>query len=153
MKQSKVTLNRDSYASVLSMINSPDEENMVLGLSIVEETNQQKGLVYILMLKKVAQCKLQNWVTHAPKTCQWLRSIDASTETVLTYKKLLEIIIKNNVDQEQMQFYLDEFGAHLQKHITEMGYGLMDKLEVKVIFKNQDEQNRNISESLQRADA
>jgi hypothetical protein len=142
--KTKLALNRDTYNSVLDMLNSSDKENVVVGLSIIEETDRKKGMACILMLKKRAVATTESWKEHAPATCKWLKTLGADPDQVITFKGILEIISKKQTEPSQMQFFLEEFGVHILGQIRQMGYGFIDDLEIKIKIKEHDK-NRDAS--------
>lgn len=144
----KISLTGETYRSVLDMLNSSDQENVVMGLSIIEETNRIKGMACILMLKKSAKVAVNLWNEHAPQTCLWMKSLDAPVEGVITYKKILEIITHHKVETSQMQFFMDEFGKHLFDQIKQLGYDFVEDLEIKLKLKTHAQQDGQSGESL-----
>ncbi len=60
----------DTFQNILDMANSPDKENQVVALTLVDNLDYKKNLIYILVLKKQATITPELWKEHAPKTCK-----------------------------------------------------------------------------------
>lgn len=150
MTPETVTLKADTFDNVLAMLNSVDTENRVVGLSCIDNVDFNTNLVYIMLLKKQGdKATTADWKEHAPKTTQMLTSMGVNMDNALTYKQILEILVKRNVPPEDIQFYLDKFVRTLHTSIKGLGYEFIDSLEINLKLKTANgEQTGSISENI-----
>lgn len=146
--EKKIVITKESYDSIARMLNSNDEENQVVGLTTIENIDFKKNLVKILLLKKTCDVTVDIWKKHAPKTCAKLKKIGTDPSGIETYKSLLAVLIKNNADKNDIQFFLDIFSEHIFKSIKGLGFDFIEDTEITIKLKDNDKQNRVLSESL-----
>jgi len=143
-----IVLNAQTHDSILEMMNSVDTENKVVALNCVENVDFNKNLTYILILKKQGNANSSEWSEHAPNTSTMLKGLGINIDSSLTWKQLLEILVKRKVSVDDIQFYLDRFGKHLYGSIKGLGYEFIDSLDIKLKIKLPDgEQNKTITEA------
>jgi len=143
-----IVITAESYKSIANALNSKDEENHVVGLTTIENIDFKKNLVKILLLKKTCDVSPESWKKHAPKTFAKLKKIGTDPTVVETYKSLLSILVKNNASKDDIQFFLDIFSDHIFKSIKGLGFDFIDDTEITIKLKDNDKQNRVLSESL-----
>lgn len=131
----KLILGVDTFDNVVDMMNSPDEENVVVGLECIENVDFKSNMTFILLLKKMANVTAEMWKEHAPETYNKLVSIDLQPEKPISYKQILETIIKYKVPERNLQFYSDQFARNLQQSMKKMGYDSIDEVEIILSFK------------------
>jgi len=146
-KEVQTTIDANAYDNVLKMINSVDTENRVVALTALDNVDFNKSLSYLLLFKKQGNASGAEWAEHAPKVTGMLKGIGINTDSVLTFKQILEIMVKRKVPVEDIQFYLNRFGDHLFNSIKNLGYNFIDTLEIKIKLKTEDgEQSTTITE-------
>lgn len=149
MNPENIVLNRETHDSILGMMNSPDTENKVVALNCIENVDFNTNLTYIMILKRAGNATAAEWQEHAPKASKMLQGLGIKLDTALTWKQVLEILVKRNVPPEDIQFYLDRFAGQLFTSIKGLGYEFIDTLEIKLKVKTANgEQSRTISESV-----
>lgn len=151
----KVTLGKDTFPNILGMLESPDPENRVVALSCIDNVDFNSNITYILILKKEGtKATTHEWLEHAPNASKLLKGMGIELDKALTYKQILETIVKRKVPSEDIQFYLDSFGLKLFQSIKGLGYDFIDELEINIKLKTSDgEQTGTISKSLKGPDA
>lgn len=125
----------EKFDSVVKMLQSTDEENIVLALTLIEQLEFKENLVFILLAKKNAHCNNPMWEKNAPVTFRNLKAVTPNVSKVLTFKKILQILVAQKVDAEQMQFYLDVFAKYLKEQITAQGMDFVEDIEMKIKIK------------------
>jgi len=145
----EVILSKDTHDNIVDMMKSVDTENRVVALNCIENVDFNKNLTYILLLRKQGEASASEWKEHAPNTSKMLTGIGINLDSSLTWKQVLEILIKRKTPAEDIQFYLDRFAGHLFTSIKGLGYDFIDTLEIKVkVNTEHGEQSRTISESV-----
>lgn len=144
----KQVVDNQQYESLLSMLNSKNDQDKVLGLVTIENVDFNKSLTKILLLRKKADISFDLWKEHAPKTIKKFKSIDVDISKNLKYKDILEIIIKQKQTEEDIQFFLDDFSKHLHTTIKDLGFDFIENTEIEIKLKHNDKTGIS-SESIQ----
>lgn len=121
----------DQFDRLIDMGGSPDVENQILALSLVETVDYKEHMVYILLLRKLSTINDAMWSEHAPKTYKKLNNTINLT-TTLTFKKIFEALGSQKVSVEQMQFFLDYFADYLKQQCRALGYDFVKDLEITI---------------------
>jgi hypothetical protein len=132
----KEVINDDQFESLCNMLNSSDDQNVVLGLVTLENVDFTKSLTKILLLRKVCDVTPEYWKEHAPKTFKKLKSV--SQDKPLTYKEILKIIVKEKQSEENIQFFLNQFSKHITNSIKDLGFDFIEETEITIKLKNND---------------
>ena len=135
-----VKLNAESFDAVLTMMNSSDKESVVMGLVCIEEMDTTTGLVFLLLMRKLANVTDELWRTHAPKKVTALANMGIASGTVLTYKKILDLLAERKVSTDDIEFYLTKFGAYLNETLHQLGYDIIEAVDIKLKIKLHDTQ-------------
>ena len=130
----------ERFQNVVKMLESPDNENRILALSILEEQDFVGNLAFILLCKKHGHAGNEMWKENAPITFQKMSEIPGlDIEKQFTYKLILEALTKTKAPIPQIQFYLDEFSRYLLKQIQNLGYYFVEDVEMKLKIKDHDQ--------------
>jgi hypothetical protein len=132
----KVEMTLDSFKNILDMINSPDEENKIVALQCIEHMDYRSNIAYVVMILKNSNLAEQFWLENAPKAYNYLKTLDFQVGKAMTFKRIFGTLIKVGVSQEDLQFFFDIFGEELKRTMEGMGYDLLDRVELKLIYKD-----------------
>lgn len=151
----KVILARDTYDSVKAMLESPDEENMVVAFQCIENGDFVSNLAYILFLLKEADVEGQLWKEHAPETTKKLTTlfkVDLVNAPSITFKSIMRLMRLYKAPREDYQFFMDRYALHLVDQFNE---GQEEKVieHIEITLKAHPDESRTISQSLERLDA
>lgn len=152
----KIKLEAKTFDNIVPMLNSPDQENIVVGMECLENSHFRTNLTYILLVKKMSNATADMWKKHAPETTSNLNDIGAPVDRPITYKRMLEIMVEYKVPPADLQFYLDKFGGHLKDEIKKMGYDFIDDVVIILQFKDKKHEPNTIrttSKDLKGSDA
>jgi hypothetical protein len=58
--------------------------------------------------------------------------------TVLTYKKILDLLTSRKVPTDDIEFYLSKFGEYLNSTLHSLGYDVIEAVEIKLKIKLHD---------------
>lgn len=124
----KVKINAETFETVLSMLNSTDQDNVILGLSCIEEMDAINGLVYLLLLKKLGNVEEEMWKLHASTKLKYIQGIDEN-KGIITYQRILSILRETKVPISDIQVFLTYFGKYLMD-ILKTEYEIIEGIEV-----------------------
>jgi hypothetical protein len=149
MNPEQIVLNKDTHDNIMEMMKSVDTENRVVALNCLENVDFNTNITYILLLRMKGEATQAEWTEYAPNASKMLRGIGINLESAITWKQVLNVLIKRKVLAEDIQFYLDRFATHLSGSIKGLGYDFIDTIEIKVKVKTEHgEQSRTVSESV-----
>ncbi len=145
MSEEKLKLTVDTFENTVRMMNSPDQENIVVALECIENVDFKENLTYIILVTKFANVTADIWKKHAPESAKKLESIGMELSKPMNYKKMLQILIKYKVPDSDLQFFFNKFEGNLKESIKSLGYDFID--DIKITLKLKDKQHEPISES------
>lgn len=136
MEEQKLTMTRERFENIRKMIESPDKDNQVMGLSILEEQNFHENVAFILLAKKYSHAGNAEWEANAPTIFAEMKKISCiDVDKVFTFKMILEALTELKVSFDQTQFYLDTFSAYLTEQMIELGYDFIESIDLKIKLK------------------
>jgi hypothetical protein len=142
MATEKLPMTRERFENVRKMLESPDQENQVIGLAILEEQDFTDNAAFILLCKKYGSATNKMWEEHAPVLYKRMKSIQGlDVEKVLTFKAILQALTEIKAPYEQIQFYLSTFSAYLYEQLKSLGYDFIENLELNIKLKAEYEQH------------
>jgi len=127
-------LAKDTYENVKDMLESPDPENTVVGLTCIENADFRDNLIYILCLIKESDIPAKQWETHAPETAKQFTNLfkGSITYSSITWYNIMIYMQMYNAPFEDYQFLMDRYALHLVDTLN----GDKDVLEsVQIILK------------------
>ena len=141
-------MTRERFENVRRMLESPDKENQILGLAILEEQDFHENIAFILLSKKYTHATNDMWKEHAPTIYAELEAIPGlSLDNVFTFKKILEALTVMKAPYDQLQFYLSTFSAYLLEQLKSLGYDFIEDLDLNIKLKDGYEQPRELVQS------
>lgn len=121
------------------MLQSPDPENKVVALTIINQFDFKPNITKVLLLRKHSQCSDVEWQEHAPEINKQMHDLNKGNyidlNRHLTYKMILEAITKLKVGTADFEFFCKDFGDHLLRTVWQAGYDEVESLSVKVKYK------------------
>lgn len=120
MTAEKIILSRDTYETVKTMLQSPDEESQVLGLTCIENADFKINIAYILLLIHETNILPEMWKEHAPETTKIYKSVIGTdiSDAATTYMRILSLMAQYEVDKLDYQFFMDRYAYQLTKIIN-----------------------------------
>jgi len=131
----KLKLTTDTYDNVMNMLQSPDKENVVLGLICIEEADIESDLVYLLLIKKLSNVSNTLWAEHAPKKIAFLKNLNIAVDTVITYKQILSILCERKVSNNNLQFFFTKFANYLKQTMLADYDDCIESIDITLNFK------------------
>jgi hypothetical protein len=129
----KARLNAENFNNIMEMLSSPDKENIVMGLSYIEESDITNSLTYLLLIKKLANITDAMWKAHAPKTADYLKNLDIPTKLPVTYQKILTVLEEKKVPISDIEFFINKYMLYIVE-VLKCNY-IIDSIEVKLKHK------------------
>ena len=127
-------LDESTYKNLLSMAKSVDKENHVVVKNLIDSSDIQANLPYILMLCKEAGYKNLDLDETTTKKLKELTGLEYSS--VLTWNSMYDILHKNvNIDPIAMAFFINRFSDALGKQLEVAGFSFMEKYQLTLIPK------------------
>lgn len=114
-------LEKNTYENVKAMLESPDEENKVMGFQCLKQGGLNKGnLVYILFLLQEADITLSWWRKEVPEIVKGLEKIfNRSLEgQVFSFSEIKKYIKSYELSIDDYQFYMERFAIALQEDMS-----------------------------------
>jgi len=138
----KIKLTVETFDNILAMLSSPDKENVVMGLSCIEELDITTGITYLLLIKKLANVSSKMWKEYAPQKSEYLKNISFINEAPMSFQKILTLIQERKVPISDIEFFLNKFALYMTELIRN-DYLILDSIEIKLKLKlNDTEINR-----------
>ena len=127
-------LDESTYKNLLSMAKSVDKENHVVVKNLIESSDLQANLPYILMLCKEAGHKNLNLDSDTVAKLKEITGLDYNS--VLTWNSMYDVLHKNvNVDPIAMGFFINRFAEELGKQLETAGFTFMEQYQLTLIPK------------------
>lgn len=132
----KIKLTAETFDNVLAMLSSPDKENVVMGLSCIEEFDITTGITYLLLIKKLANVSTDMWKEYAPQKLEYLKNISsiAYNEMPMSFQKILNLIQERKVPISDIEFFLNKFSIYMTE-LLKYDYLIIDSIEIKLKLK------------------
>lgn len=127
-------LDESTYKNLLAMAKSVDKENQVVVKNLIESSDIQANLPYILMLCKEAGQKNLDLDSNTAVKLKELTGLDYNS--VLTWNNMYDILHKNvNMDPVAMGFFINRFAEELGKQLETAGFTFMEQYQLTLIPK------------------
>jgi hypothetical protein len=127
--KNRITINENNYNKIYNLLNCKDEPSINIGLSILEESDINKSIIYILYLLK--QMEFSN-LGHLrqddyPKLVQhFIDNFDGDFK--LSYKQIYDIAKEKSL--EEKTFIANKFGNELKEFLTEYGFNFLTEFDI-----------------------
>ena len=127
-------LDEVTYKNLLSMATSLDKENMVVVKNLIDSSDVEANLPYILMLYKEAGYRN---LALDETTVEKIKGLTGITYgNALTWNQMYHILHDNkNVDPIAMAFFINRFSDELGKQLEIAGFTFMEKYQLTLIPK------------------
>ena len=127
-------LDESTYKNLLAMAKSVDKENHVVVKNLIDSSDIQANLPYILMLCKEAGYKNLDLDQTTAEKLKELTGLQYNS--VLTWNNMYDVLHKNvNIDPIAMGFFINRFSDELGKQLETAGFTFMEKYQLTLIPK------------------
>jgi hypothetical protein len=128
--------------NTIEMLRSPDEENHVVALTILNNIKNKDNLVVLLLCYKFGHPKMDEWKKDAKKAFNYLVKHTSIKESGagLTFKQIFDAIISVKVSPNQMNLFLQMFANHLSEQCKIMGYDFIDRINISIKTKTTEDE-------------
>jgi hypothetical protein len=127
-------LDESTYKNLLAMAKSVDKENHVVVKNLIESSDLQANLPYILMLCKEAGHKNLNLDSDTVAKLKEITGLDYNS--VLTWNSMYDVLHKTeNMDPIAMGFFINRFAEELGKQLETAGFTFMEQYQLTLIPK------------------
>ena len=128
----KISIDTEAFDNLLGMLNST-EEDAIVALTTISNIDIKSNICKLLLLRKLGECKMDLWEEYCKKLNSWITSKGLDPKK-LSYQDIFNILLKNKVSSEDLQFFFDIFGVKLLKSIRSVGYEFLDNVEIKLNY-------------------
>ena len=128
----KISIDTEAFDNLLGMLNST-EEDAIVALTTISNIDIKSNICKLLLLRKLGECKMDLWEEYCKKLSSWITSKGLDPKK-LSYQDIFNILLKNKVSSEDLQFFFDIFGVKLLKSIRSVGYEFLDNVEIKLNY-------------------
>lgn len=133
----KVSLNAESYDSLLKMLES-NEEDRILAFECLNNLNQKDSLIYTIFLRKYNKYKSE-WIKHCPKVVSYHQSHGIEKNTnIITFPTIWNIvkeITEKNKDKEVLNFFTCQFAMFIKDSLN---FDFIESVDVKFKIREND---------------
>ena len=125
--------------SIMSMLNSKDEENGYLAFKAIEahDFSEPADIGYLIYFYKFSRYEMSVWHTQAPSVSdRILKVFDENNlnKTPLSYATALTVMVRNKVSKDSIELYLERHVKDLTNSLETLGYPI-DKLDFQLKLK------------------
>jgi hypothetical protein len=127
-------LDESTYKNLLSMAKSVDKENHVVVKNLIDSSDIQANLPYILMLCKEAGHKNLNLDSDTVAKLKEITGLDYNS--VLTWNSMYDVLHKTeNMNPIAMGFFINRFAEELGRQLETAGFTFMEQYQLTLIPK------------------
>lgn len=147
----KMLLDEDiKFESLLAMLESPDKENSVVALQIIENLDFKQFALKILLLFKEANLPAEMWKEHAPNKSKKMLSLltkalrkpgskryngDIDTFMYVSYDDIVKSCAGYEVSNEDTQLLVSLICKKIQESFVGYGLSCIESMDIKINFK------------------
>ena len=126
------------------MLVSKDPENVVLGLSCIEQSAFKPNIMYIGLLFLECNIPAELWKVHAPETTHLLRSIGLDIlDPPTTFKKLLDKVLHYTKSAEDLTLFFNAYALYIKNALNKrISFTEIVVEDVIITIKIKDDENR-----------
>ena len=122
--------------SVISMLQSPDKENHIVALTIIEQQDYEKSFVSLILAYKFGNSKKDIWEVNAPNAFNFIQNkIKIVEGKGVTFNDIFNCIIKYKLPTDEMQLFMQVFSDYLTKQCHSLGYNFIEEIEMNIKLK------------------
>ena len=127
-------LDESTYKNLLAMAKSVDKENHVVVKNLIDSSDIQANLPYILMLCKEAGHKNLNLDSDTVAKLKEITGLDYNS--VLTWNSMYDVLHKTeNMNPIAMGFFINRFAEELGRQLETAGFTFMEQYQLTLIPK------------------
>jgi hypothetical protein len=132
----------EKIQNVITMLQSPDKENHIVGLTVMEQQIHKDNLVPLLMAYKFGLPKEEDWILTAPMAFKYLSSKVAISQGIrVTFNDVFECIIETKAPASDMKLFMQMFSKYLTNQCKNLGYKFIDEIQMNIIIKKEEHVN------------
>ena len=128
-----IVIDREKYDSLLSMLNSSEEDANV-AFECINTLDIKNNIIPILLLRKHSNTKIESWKKKCSKHIKYHKSIDINDEYKnLSYTEVYATLKKVDVTEEHKNIFLQELSNFFKRHAIKFDF--IEDLDIKVQLK------------------
>lgn len=107
--------------NIINMLKSPDLENRVMGLVMLDKLKHQDNDLPLMLCWKLGCSVREEWQENAPIALSWMQGNIFGSTTQITVKKLFQEACAARVSTEYMEYVTDHLAEVMQEIFTLKG--------------------------------
>jgi hypothetical protein len=132
----KERINNDAIQNILSLLNSDDEENKIVGLTVINEKYCNKNnWLYVLLLKRNSLVSTELWIKHCPKFIKYCVKKNINKASISFNDLWKEVLDSKEYDEIDINNFIKMFSDHVNESLKSV-YNFIDDIEFKIKIKN-----------------
>ena len=129
-------LTKETFDRVKMMLESSDQEDIILGLATMDATDFKNNFLYVLLMAKEANVKHERmWRDHAPAMHEMFIRLGINLDKPITFETIIYMAKLYKVSLQDVQFIIDRYALQLRNDLNK-SLGLTDnpieKLTIKI---------------------
>jgi len=127
--KNRIIVNDSNYDQIYNLLNSKDAPSINVGLSILEECDINKSIVYILYLLKQMESSNLGHIRQDdyPKLVKHF-IFNFEGDFKLSYKQIYNIAKEKSLKEKT--FITNKFGNELRVFLTEYGFDFLNEFDI-----------------------
>jgi hypothetical protein len=132
----KEKVNDETIQNILKLLNSSDEENKIVGLTLINENYCNKySWFYVLLLKRESLVSTTLWIKHCPKFIRYCSQKNINNASISFNDIWKEILNGKEYDEADINNFIKMFSNHVNTSLKSV-YDFIDDIEFKIKIKN-----------------
>jgi hypothetical protein len=121
---SKEIFDKEETKNILNMLKSPDESNMIVGLTALENSDLKNYHGELLVLFKYSKLSKDLWEINCPKGWKILKKYitNETSALMLSSGKCLSLLTSHNTSRASKELYLECFVADMVEFLGDIGH-------------------------------
>jgi hypothetical protein len=127
-------MEREQLDNVITMLQSPDTENHILALAILEEQELSKTGGFLMLCFRFGIPDENMWKEHAPKCFKAIKTLGETLPYVgFSFQQIFNIVTQETNSIDELEIYFKKYGEFLTKQCKNPN---IESIEINVKLKN-----------------
>jgi hypothetical protein len=129
-------INDETIQNILKLLNSSDEENKIVGLTLINEHYCNKySWFYVLLLRRNSLVSTELWLKHCPKFTKYCIKKNIHNSSISFNDLWKEMLDGKEYDETDINNFIKVFSDHVNTSLKSV-YDFIDDIEFKIKLKN-----------------
>lgn len=134
--EAQFAMTKDSFWTIVGMLNSSIKEDRVMGLTCIEASNWQKSAIFILLSRTQTNVDVKEWKTYAPKTVGMFSIANVPIDNKLGLREILQLYDSVMFSPDATQILEESLTKYIEKSLGNVAKDFSRKLDITVKIKD-----------------